>query len=434
MNALPKSRFARAVLLLVCTLALCIGSNMLAFCIDSSDMRQNIRQGCLMLGEQEGMPQTVGGFPSAQLDNYTSILILKTAGYTGEQPLMHKALGGLRVDIPAENGQRTLQEAWQAYCQYVSGSDAPDGSIVSYSRYWHGYTLALRLLLGTVDVANLQMLLYAAQLVALLLVLRQMEKRRLGALIPGFLITFFVMMPFSSAICLQYVPVTMLMLAANLCMLRWDEAIDRAVSLPAFFLLLGVLTNYLDLLTFPMTALGFSLILLLALRMQRGDSLASLFGLTVSCGVCWAVGFAGMWALKWLLNALVFGWASLANIFAQIGLRASDNAGEISRIAILMKNLNVILAKKSYLLLLLASVAATLFPAAKAILQRRRVTLDLRAAVLLLPGIACCLWVLVMANHANDHTYFTYRTLTACVFSGFACLSCLLTTPKEDAP
>jgi len=113
-----------------------------------------------------------------------------------------------------------------------------------------------------------------------------------------------------------------------------------------------------------------------------------------------------------------------------VALRASDNGGELSRISVLLDNLNVILAKKSYLLLMGAAGLATLAPAANALAHKRGLRLDVRALNILLPAAAVCLWYLVMANHSHDHTYFTYRNMTVAVFSGFACLSCLL-VPKE---
>ena len=424
-----KKRAVRALCALLAAVLLCIAANFLAFTIDTKDMRDHAWQGCLMLGEQMSTPQTIGGFLSAQLDNYTGVLILKTAGYVGPESLTEKAFGGLRVDMPAQEGQSD----WDAYCNYEFGELSPTGGGADYSRYWHGYTLPLRLLLCVLDVANLQMLLYFAQLALLLAVLHLMDRRGLRRLIPGFFLSFFLLMPFSSSICLQYVPVTMLMLLSSVCVLLGDRQIDRAVGMPAFFALLGLLTNYLDLLTFPLVSLGYPLLLLLVLRMRRGESGKSLFCTTALCGIGWALGYGGMWALKWLINALVFGWQMLGNVFAQIGLRASDNGGTISRVAVLMENLGVILDKKSYLLLLLLCAAVTLVPAGRAIVRRQGIRLDLRALSLLLPAAAVCLWYIVMANHAHDHTYFTYRSMTVAVFSAFACLSCLLEPNRHDA-
>lgn len=416
----------RGLCLLLCAVILCIASNFLAFTIDTKDMRDHVWQGCLMLGEQQSTPQTIGGFLSAQLDNFTSVLILKTAGYVGPEGLAQKAFGGYRVDMPAGEGQ----SEWDAFCDYEFGERSPTGGGMSYSRYWHGYTLPLRLLLCTLDVANLQMLLYFAQLLLLMAAVHLMRGRGLSRLMPGFFLSFFLMMPFSAGICLQYVPVTMLTLLACLCVLLWDERIGRAVGMPVFFALLGLLTNYFDLLTFPPVSFGYPLVLLLALRLRRGDSGRSLFASAALCGTGWALGYGGMWALKWLLDGLVFGWQMLYGIFTQIGLRASDNGGEISRIAVLAENFGVILSKKSYLLLLMLCTGMTLAPIGKALLKGRGLRLDPRALNLLLPAFAVCLWTIVLANHAYDHTYFTYRSTTVAMLSGFACLGCL-PVPKE---
>lgn len=422
-----KSRIVRGAGALLLAVLLCVLSNVIAFTIDTPEMREHVWQGCLMLGEQQSQPQAVGGFLSAQLDNFTGILILKTAGYVGGESLMEKAFSGYRIDMPASPGQ----SEWEAYSNYEFGENAPGSSRFGYSRYWHGYTLPLRLLLCVMDVANIQMTLYFVQLALMCAVLYRMIRRGLGRLIPGFFLSYFLMMPFASSICLQYVPVSLLMLIACLCILWDDERIARAVSMPVFFALLGLFTNYFDLLTFPFVSLGFPLVLLLALRLRRGAGGMQLFYLTALCGVGWALGYSLMWIFKWLLIAIVFDPWSLYHLFEQITLRTSDNAGSISRFAVLLENLNVMLAKKSYLLIIGATGLAVLAPAAKAVLSGRGVKLDLRALNLLLPALAVCMWILVMANHAHDHTYFTYRNLTVAAFAGLALLSYLL-TPKEE--
>ena len=97
----------RGLCLLLCAVILCIAANVLAFTIDSRDMRDHVWQGCLMLGEQQSTPQMIGGFLSAQLDNFTGVLILKTAGYVGPESLTQKAFGGYRVDMPAGEGAKS---------------------------------------------------------------------------------------------------------------------------------------------------------------------------------------------------------------------------------------------------------------------------------------------------------------------------------------
>ena len=419
-------RIVRGAAVLLCAVLLCIAANLLAFAVDTQDMREHAWQGCLMLGEQQAVPQRIGGFRSAQLDNFTGVLILKTAGYVGPEGLLEKAFGGYRVDMPPQPGQ----SEWDAFCNYEFGALSPTGGGMSYSRYWHGYTLPLRLLLCVLDAANIQMLLYFVQLALLLAVLYEMARRGLRRLIPGFFLAYFLLMPFSVSVCLQYVPVTLLMLLGCLAVLRERQRIERAVGMPVFFALLGLLTNYFDLLTFPLVALGFPLILLLAMDLRKGAGGRSLFAAAALCGASWALGYGGMWALKWALNALVFGGQMLYGVLTQIGLRASDNGGSLSRIGVMMENIRVITGKKSYLVLLALGAVVTLAPAVRALVRGRGVSLHLRALHLLLPALAVCLWYVVMANHSSDHTYFTYRNVTVAVLAVYAFAACVL-TPRE---
>lgn len=430
MNVLHK-RGARAALALLLTLLLCVAMNFAAFFIDTQTMRENAAQGVAVLGQEGGTPQLIGGFKSAQLDNFTSVLIIKTAAYTGPEPLVQKAFGGIRTDLPAAEGQ----DEWSAFCTYADGGASPVGGL-SYSRYWHGYTFALRLLLCAFNLSNLQMLLLFASLFLAFAVLALCAKRAPAAL-PGLAAAWFLLMPLACGVCLQYVPATLLALAACLLVLLADERIAHAVGMPAFFALTGMLTNYFDLLTFPLITLGFPLALLLALRLRRGDSLPALMGTLIGCGVAWALGYAGMWAFKWLLVAAVYGPDRLAGIFTQAALRvsSSSNGEAFSRLGALQKNLDVLFAKSAYLLLLLfAAAASCAVSLVRALRIRRaggRVRLNGRVLPLALLALVPFAWYIAMANHSFDHAFFTYRNLTAAVLAMLTALGCLTREAAE---
>ena len=421
-----SSAFRAAVMLLVAVL-LCIACNAVAVLIDTTDMRGNAWQGALMLCQEGATPQLTGGFKGAQLDNFTSVLILKTAAYTGEEDLLTRTFGGMRTDMPAQDGE----SHWEAFCQYADGSESPTGGL-SYTRYWHGYTLPLRLLLCVLDLANIQMLLFGVQLALWFGVLALMVRRGLHALIPGMFLSYFLLVPSAVGVCLQYIPVTLLTLLACAALLSGERAIDRAVTLPGFFALIGLLTNYVDLLTFPLLTLGFPLVMLLAMRLRTQESGGRLLALTIACCAAWAVGFGGMWVLKWVLTAAVFGWERLGSIVAQATLRASSgsNGETFSRLSVVVRNFDVFLAKASYLLLIGLAVLATLAPAVRRAVRDRHVRLDPRALTLLVVLAVPIVWYLVLANHAYDHTYYTYRNATVSVLAGYALLACL---PAADA-
>lgn len=406
---------ARGALFIAVIVLTCIAANWTAFWIDTDTMRQNAAQGAAMLGQEGATPQFVGGFKAAQPDNYTAVLILKTAAYTGEEPHLFKTLGGTRTDMPTQEGQ----SAWEAFCTYADGSLSPTGGL-TYSRYWHGYTLPLRLLLCIMNLSNIQMLLFYVQLALFALVLLLMMRRGLAALAPGMLAAYFVMMPMVMGVCLQYAPVSLVMLSACVLLLRFDARIERGVTLPAFFAAVGILTNYFDLLTFPVVTLVFPLVLLMALRQQAGEGLGRIALTGLLCCTAWALGYAGMWMLKWLLTALIFGADWLWGVVDQMLLRTSSASGEstFSRMEVLRLNAGVILSKSSYLLILAGTGALTALCAARRLLHGAKP--DARALPYLLAALVPVAFILVMANHAFDHTYFTYRDLAASIFAGYA--------------
>ena len=130
---------ARFILLLV---LLCIGQMLVFPLIDTPRLRQNAVEAVDKIWAQGVNPEIIGGFSGARYDNYTSVLIIKTAAYTGPETFLQKAFGGFRVEMPVQEDT----DAWGAYCTYEDAHNVETGGL-SYSRYWHGYSLPLRILL-----------------------------------------------------------------------------------------------------------------------------------------------------------------------------------------------------------------------------------------------------------------------------------------------
>lgn len=240
-----KIKPVRGALALLLAVSLCLAMSLTAFLIDTPAMREHAEQAVDLLGYESASPEIVGGFASSRLDNYTAVLILKTAAYIGDDPLLRMAFSGLRTDLPPQEDQTD----WEAYATYSDAVPSPNN--VPYSRYWHGYTFALRLLLCLFTFTNLQMLLLFAQTALLLWTVLLMVWRGLQQLIPAFAVSWFFMSPPALGLCLQYAPVSLIALLACSLLLALKPALSRSVGLPVFFALIGLFVNYFDLLTFP---------------------------------------------------------------------------------------------------------------------------------------------------------------------------------------
>ena len=426
-----KQKAIRSALALVFAVLLCIGMNAAAFLIDTPAMRENAQKSLTTILYEGATPEIAGGYQSARLDNFTAALIIKTAAYTSDYPLLHKALGGYRAEAPAG------EDGWAAFCTYLPGSEDPTGGL-SYSRYWHGYTLPVRLLLCIMNASGIQMLFYYLE-TALAMLVFALAYKRCPAILPGLVTAFFLLMPAAAGLCLQYVPVTMLALLGCLALLLWDEHIDRLFGMPAFFALLGLATNYFDLLTFPLVALGFPLAVRMSLRMQDHRATGKqLFVELFLCGVCFGAGYAGMWALKWLLTGLCFGMERLFGIFSQAALRvSSESSGQnYSRFEAITRNLSALTDKPAYLLIMMTALAASLcvpvWRAATSLRSGAAIRMDGRAPQFMLLFLVPLAWYVVMANHSIDHTYFTYRNITVTFLALSACLSHIIVPGSKE--
>ena len=349
-----KIKPVRGALALLLAVSLCLAMSLTAFLIDTPAMREHAEQAVDLLGYESASPEIVGGFASSRLDNYTAVLILKTAAYIGDDPLLRMAFSGLRTDLPPQEDQTD----WEAYATYSDAVPSPNN--VPYSRYWHGYTFALRLLLCLFTFTNLQMLLLFAQTALLLLTVLLMVRRGLQQLIPAFAVSWFFMSPPALGLCLQYAPVSLIALLACSLLLALKPALSRSVGLPVFFALIGLFVNYFDLLTFPVVSLSFPLILLIALETKTTISFGSLMREALLCCVGWALGYACMWMLKWGLNFLVLGQDGIAAVGDQISLRLSAGGDSHSRLDILLRSIRIVTDKTAYRVILLAVLALLL--------------------------------------------------------------------------
>lgn len=421
MKKLLRAMAALALAVLICSLC-----NVAACFVNTPRMNENAAQAVQMLMWQGSQPEVVGGFPSARLDNFTAVLMIKTAAYTGPESLLVRAFGGMRTELQAEEGE----DDWEAFCTIADGSESPSGGL-SYLRYWHGYILPLRLLLCLLNFSNIQMLLLFVQTALLVLVALQIVRRKLSMILPGFIVAYFFMMPAAMGICVQYVSVALLTLSACAVLLCLNERIDRAIGLPGFFSLVGLLTNYFDLLTFPLVTLGFPLVLCVCLDLRskggrgafRVNGLWRTVSLAVACSAAWAAGYAGMWMMKWLLAAVFFGPMWVASIAGQMRLRVSSasNGEHFSRLDVVRRNMHVLTDRASYLLIGAMTAISLLASAVHKTLRERAMgrtlRVDIRVIALLIPAALPFLWILVMANHSFDHWYYTFRILSCTVFA-----------------
>jgi len=183
-------------------------------------------------------------------------------------------------------------------------------------------------------------------------------------------------------------------------------------------------TAFMDLLTFPLITLVFPLTFWLCMLLEKEDNAICIFKTAFVSALCWGIGFAGMWALKWGINWILYGPEAIQGVFQQILLRSSTKAdgAAMSRLEGMLVNLKIILDKPVYRLALGAYLTGQVFVFVKG--QKGPIRLPVFS--LLIPVLISVAWIIATTNHVVIHSYYVYRTLWVSLFpllSMFALLS-----------
>lgn len=297
----------------------------------------------------------------------------------------------------------------------------------TYGRYWHGYLVTLKPLLsaftyGQIRTINAFWVAALALATALL-----MHARKLGRYILPFVITLLLIDPFAISMSLFYTSVyTVAMLTSIAFLLKRDWLCERKERLALLFVLAGCATSYLDLMTYPLLAYGILATLCLCSAEGGWKQGLKLVAVTLAA---WFVGYAGMWAGKWIIGAL-FGGEDMG-VLETIQLRASTSAApgvDISFVRIVLRQLVRLRSP--------ALVAGLLYVAIAGVCFLRRSPRQKLTGLAWTSYIAVCLlpllWDAAIQNHSFIHPWFTYRILAICAFAGM-CLFARFSAKTNDA-
>ena len=355
---------------------------------------------------------------NAYLDNQTDALMLLTAAYGGGEGIVEKAVMAKRELV---EGHTTTQSIIRLAEAEKTGEELPLVT-ESYPRYWHGYLVFLRPLLALFDYSGIRVILGITETLlaaATVLVLIRGGRKKW---IPLYLLLWLMSFPAVLARSLQYSCIYLIYTLGDLLILAKWEKWKSGNSLIYVFLGLGIAAAYFDLLTYPVAALGIPLVTVFLCRgfVSGKEDLLCLLKL----GAAFALGYAGMWAGKWILTWLIYGPEIFASVTETIAFRTSHSGkgGEpISLLSMYVRNLGGFVLNPGVVLALLI-----FFGLVAVRIKRRSFRLQAPLAFSLI-ALFPFAWLLVTANHAYIHSYFTCRSF---LVTGFALLAMLRGIPS----
>lgn len=406
------------------------------YALPAQRMYSNAKESIGLLVEEDAYPRLYGGkdirmnpnnFSDLRVfllntrgtarDNVTDAVMLNIAVFiSGESPL-RQAMINARATYP-QNGF-TIDEL----DRYLAGQE--DYEAEEYSRYWHGYLVFLKPLLLVMSYRQIRWLNVICMTVLFLFIISLLYRRgkRQDLLLWFYSLLFAV--PIVIPLCMQYCTVTYVMLFAMLFAIRHEGNLDSK-WLGYFFLVIGMVTSYVDFLTFPLMGMGLPLVYLLNQSMNL--NFVKKIKKIILCGVTWAVGYVGMWASKWVIASIVLGENVITEAVHQVVYRSSSNA-DVGDIVItpfmaLASNLSCFTNLFFLILIVLGLIGVLIY--------RRKRHIEGYSLQNCIPYICICavpfVWALLYKNHSYGHGSFTYRMFTVTVYGG---MSMLLTDRKK---
>lgn len=289
-----------------------------------------------------------------------------------------------------------------------------------YSKYWHGYLVWLKPLLMCMSWETLEVFWAIVQILFLIFVVVLSFRKKQGIMGIGILCALFFMKPvriwISFAMCVCW-GITLLALMG---LLLWYRKLEKKNYSEEYFLLIGVLTAYMDFLTYPIVTVGIPLCLYLVfdqeVKLKWWKRIRKIFWL----GMLWGVGYIGMWGLKWVFAEILCQSGTLRNAVWSVIYRTSPLDGYHSAFSGISRTITAVLGQYDSVVyhivfagIVVATVVSLVWCFIKARSENWGTTIFCLAVVAVLPFI----WLAVTQNHTAIHCGFTFRIMGVSVFA-----------------
>nr|WP_318685605.1 hypothetical protein [uncultured Acetatifactor sp.] len=386
----------------------------LAFCLPTGRMKENVAVSVDSMIKDEGevADNPFARYVWGQKETYTDAIMVQNAieRISGKN-VFEQAMRVYHTDLEEEIW--TPEASLKAYC---SEEGMTQSYLHEYSRYWHGYLIYLKPLLLIFSWSQIVVLGIVLQALLMGAVIFFSIKKGYPGVGAATALGFLFMKPVLVLVSLTMSVCFLITMAALLMMLLRHDKIEEKQAYPEVFLLIGIVTSYFDFLTYPAVTLGFPLCAYFL--MKKEENIKKSLQKVIGYSVCWGIGYAGMWAMKWIIADLTLHtgtikdavWSIIGRTEA-IGGRPRMNGGWY------VIGLN------------LQEYAGMLYPVGAGLLTLGAALLVLRAALRrgqgkqvllgLIPfAVIFCIpfaWIIVIQHHSALHARFTFRIISVAV-------------------
>ncbi len=394
------------LIILICAVAVGYLLLVIVFVIPQSRIYVGLANSVSVL-ERDDREDMIFGYPSSKLDVFSDGAILNATLYTNDESPFKRAIACYQYlydDLDREQGFIAFFEPRE-----------PDG-VMPYPRYWHGILVVLKPLFLLFNYSDIRMLNSVGQIVLISLVAYAFIRGGNHRYLPAVFVSYFFLMPFTLPMSIQYSSVFYIGFGSLALLMYFDDALKKGNIILYFFLITGIATSYMDLLTYPMFTLGIPLtgFFIGSMELPIKDKLRKAASLSMS----WFTGYAGMWAGKILIAVPFMGMGAIGDALGNAAKRSVAGASQEKLTYVDALRANFFMYKNNiFTLILFVYVMVTVCLAVYRIISKQgRLRFDSIPVFLLIMAIPF-VWFLVTTEHAVVHAFMTYKNLTVSVFA-----------------
>lgn len=277
-----------------------------------------------------------------------------------------------------------------------------------YARYWHGYLIFLRPMLVLFNYSQIICIFKCITLI-LIIILSVMLLKKFNLLVMNsFILSIIFTDMLYSTNCLNENLCFIISLIASIYILKKGNSIKHSGLV---FFIIGIVTNFLDLLTCPILTLGYPLIFyyLVQKEIYLKQSIKQLFLISMF----WGIGYITCWITKWIIADMFYDKGIIINAIYQIVYRTS---GQDITLIQLIYNLKKYLGYVYYIILGILFIFLIL----------SLIKLNKNKIMYFFIAFIPILWLIVLKNHSTVHAFFTYKILSVTICSIFIGISEIL--------
>ncbi len=397
--------------------------------IPKSAIRSNMEKSSELLCENIVFYNLQENISGSKIDRYADSILLSIAYQMSSGNPLRKAMEAAYYYSPYKNENDNFRESLMM--DYEPNQQ--------YIRYWHGSVIFVKLfhLFGSLKAMYICNAILMAVLFCVLewMLLRGVRQRGQAPVVQKYLIAASLAVALI-AVSVWFVPYSL--------EYTWTFLVTFAVSiigilfvrkghenrLFSLFLISGMVTSFLDFLTTETLTLLVPLLLVSACRESEDDDdksgrLCTKGARPLWCSLLWAVGYVGMWVMKWVLASVVL----RENVMQYVSGHVSERIGDTEEFTLLEYMRNAVGRNVSCLFPAEYGPAGKVIPlvvlfilvAFVVVFRRKKIDfgrIALYAAIGLVPYVR----YIMLRNHSYLHFFFTYRAQAATVLALFMIL------------